>query len=156
MFKPWRTAATIPAQDLERAKAFYRDKLGLTPTQENAGGLMFMLDAGTAFGVFPSSGNPSGTHTAVAVEVENLEQAVKDLQAKGVKFEEYDTPTLKTVNGVADFGGTKGAWFKDSEGNLIALGLPGPAFSPARASSKRVCRPNRSDDHPPLAGRASR
>jgi predicted enzyme related to lactoylglutathione lyase len=133
MFKPLRTAATLPAQDLERAKAFYRDKLGLTPTQENAGGLMYVLQAGTGFGVFPSSGRPSGTHTQLAIEVEDLEQTVKDLQGKGVKFEEYDTPMLKTVNGVADFGGTKGAWFKDSEGNLIALGPPVPAFSPVRA-----------------------
>ena len=80
-----------------------------------------------------SGGKPSGTHTQLAIEVEDLQQTVKDLQDKGVKFEEYDTPMLKTVNGVADFGGTKGAWFKDSEGNLIALGLPVPAFSPVRA-----------------------
>ena len=133
MFKPLRAAAALPAQDLERAKAFYRDKLGLTPTQDDPGGMMYALAAGTGFGVFPSSGKPSGTHTQMGIEVEDVEGAVKDLQAKGVKFEEYDMPGLKTVNGVADFGGTKGAWFKDSEGNLIALGLPVPAFSPVRA-----------------------
>src|SRR3981081_1211847 len=94
MFKPLRTAAPLPAEDLERAKAFYRDKLGLTPTQENAGGLMFVLEAGTGFGVFPSSGKPSGTHTQLAIEVEDLEQTVKDLQAKGVKCEEDDNSQL--------------------------------------------------------------
>ena len=124
MFKALRVGTTLPAQDLERAKAFYRDKLGLTPTQENRAGVLYMLTAGTGFGLFPSSGKPSGTHTQMAIEVEDVERAVKDLQAKGVKFEEYDTPMLKTVNGVADLGGTKGAWFKDSEGNLIALGIP--------------------------------
>src|SRR6266849_1731278 len=133
MFKPLRTAAALPAQDLERAKAFYRDKLGLTPALEDARGLMYLLAAGTAFGVFPSSGKPSGTHTQMAIEVEDVERAVKDLQAKGVKFEEYDTPTLKTVDGIADLGGTKGAWFKDSEGNLIALGLPVQVAARSRA-----------------------
>ncbi len=133
MFKPLRTAAALPAQDLERAKAFYRDKLGLTPALEDARGLMYLLAAGTAFGVFPSSGKPSGTHTQMAIEVEDVERAVKDLQAKGVKFEEYDTPLLKTVNGIADFGGDKGAWFRDSEGNLIALGVPIPIGATARA-----------------------
>lgn len=133
MFKPLRTAAALPAQDLERAKAFYRDKLGLTPTQEDPGGLMYSLAAGTGFGVFPSSGKPSGTHTQMGIEVEDVEGAVKDLQAKGVKFEEYDTPGLKTVNGIADMGGSKLAWFKDSEGNLIVIGLPVPVGAQARA-----------------------
>jgi catechol 2,3-dioxygenase-like lactoylglutathione lyase family enzyme len=133
MFKPLRVGTTLPAQDIARAKAFYRDKLGLTPTQENPAGLLYMLDAGTGFGLFPSSGKPSGTHTQMAIEVEDVEQSVKELQAKGVKFEEYDTPMLKTVNGVADMGGTKGAWFKDSEGNLIAVGIPIQAAAKARA-----------------------
>src|SRR5438309_112116 len=133
MFKPLRTAATLPAQDMERAKAFYRDKLGLTPNQEDAGGVIYALAGGTGFGVFPSSGKPSGTHTQLAIEVEDVAEAVKDLQAKGVKFEEYDTPGLKTVNGIADLGGTKVAWFKDSEGNMIAVGLPVAVIAPARA-----------------------
>jgi len=134
MFKPSRAAAALPAQDLERAKAFYRDKLGLSPTMEDSGlGLLYELPSGTAFGVFPSSGKPSGTHTQMAIEVEDVEGAVNDLRAKGVKFEEYDTPGLKTVNGIADFGGSKGAWFKDSEGNLIALGVPLPVSARSRA-----------------------
>ena len=134
MFKPLRAAATLPAQDLERAKAFYRDKLGLSPAMEDgAFGLMYELASGTGFGVFPSSGKPSGTHTQMAIEVEDVEAAVKDLQSKGVKFEDIDTPGLKTVNGIADFGGSKGAWFKDSEGNLIALGVPVPAAARPRA-----------------------
>ena len=133
MFKPLRVGTTLPAQDIARAKAFYRDKLGLTPSEENPAGLLYMLEAGTGFGLFPSSGKPSGTHTQMAIEVEDVEQSVKELQAKGVKFEEYDTPMLKTVNGVADMGGTKGAWFKDSEGNLIAVGIPIQAAAKARA-----------------------
>ena len=133
MFKPLRAAATLPAQDLERAKAFYRDKLGLSPTLEAGFGLLYELAPGTGFGVFPSSGKASGTHTQMAIDVEDVEQAVKDLQSRGVQFEEYDTPMLKTVNGVADMGGTKGAWFKDSEGNLIAVGIPVQLGARARA-----------------------
>jgi len=133
MFKPLRAAATLPAQDMERAKAFYRDKLGLTPTQEDPGGLRYELAAGTVFGVFPSRGKPSGTHTQIGIEVEDVEEAVKDLQSKGVRFEEYDTPGLKTVNGVADIGGTKAAWFKDSEGNLLVVGPPVPVAAKGRA-----------------------
>jgi len=63
MFDQARAAAALPAQDLERAKAFYRDKLGLTPIQEDQGGLLYELAKGTGFGVFLSSGQPSGTHT---------------------------------------------------------------------------------------------
>jgi catechol 2,3-dioxygenase-like lactoylglutathione lyase family enzyme len=133
MFKPIRAVATLPAQDIERAKAFYRDKLGLTPIEEDPGGLRYELAPDTGFGVFPSSGKASGTHTQMAIEVENVEQTVKDLQAKGVKFEEYDTPQLKTVNGVAEFGGAKVAWFKDSEGNLLLVGPPVTVAAKARA-----------------------
>ena len=133
MFKPLRAGATLPAQDLERAKAFYRDKLGLSPTLEAGFGLLYELAPGTGFGVFPSSGKASGTHTQMAIDVEDVEQAVKDLQARGVQFEEYDTPTLKTVDGIADMGGSKGAWFKDSEGNLIAIGVPVQVAARSRA-----------------------
>jgi catechol 2,3-dioxygenase-like lactoylglutathione lyase family enzyme len=134
MFKPQRAAATLPAEDLQRAKAFYRDKLGLSPTMEDdALGLIYELPSGSSFGVFPSSGKPSGTHTQLAIEVDDVEGTVKDLQSKGVKFEDYDTPGLKTVNGIADFAGSKGAWFKDSEGNLIALGVPVAVLARSRA-----------------------
>ena len=133
MFKPLRTAAALPAQDMARAKAFYRDKLGLTPTREDPSGMMYALAAGTGFGVFPSSGKPSGTHTQMGIEVEDVEGAVRDLQAKGVKFEEYDMPGLKTVNGIANMGGSNFAWFKDSEGNLIVVSLPVPVGAQARA-----------------------
>jgi len=128
MLKQIRAATMLPAQDLERAKGFYRDKLGLTPTQERdpMGGMLYELDGGTGFALFLSSGKPSGTHTQMALEVQDLDAAVKDLRARGLKFEEYDGPELKTVDGIAEIAGTKVAWFKDSEGNLIAIGLPVP------------------------------
>ena len=122
MFKPLRAGTTLPAQDLERAKAFYRDKLGLTPTLEGGFGLLYELAPGTGFGVFPSSGKPSGAHTQMAIDVEDVERAVKDLQARGVRFEEYDTPETRTEDGIARTpDGGEGAWFKDSEGNLVGV-----------------------------------
>lgn len=123
MLNQSRVAAMLPAQDLERAKAFYRDKLGLTPTQM-PGGLLYQMAGGTGFSVFLSGGKAAGSHTQLYIEVPDLDQAVKDLKAKGVRFEEYNTPVLKTVDGIADIGGSKAAWLKDSEGNLIGLGPP--------------------------------
>ena len=132
MFKQARVAAMVPAQDLERAQAFYRDKLGLTPAQDLGGLVMYQLAGGTGFLLYLTAGKASGTHTQLVFEVQDVEQAVKDLKAKGVRLEEYDTPTLKTVDGVAEIGGSKAAWFKDTEGNLIGLAPPVPAIARAR------------------------
>jgi len=123
MFDQSRVAAMLPAQDLERAKAFYQDKLGLTPTQM-PGGLLYQMASGTGFSVYLSGGKSAGSYTQLYIEVSDIDQAVRELKAKGVKFEEYDTPMLKTVDGIADIGGSKAAWLKDSEGNLIGLGPP--------------------------------
>ncbi|HEV2012964.1 MAG TPA: VOC family protein [Candidatus Dormibacteraeota bacterium] len=112
---------TIPAQDLERARAYYADKLGLTPTSEEPIGLRYRLADGTRFRLFRSGGKASGTHTQMALIVADLVAAVTELRAHGVQFEEYDSPRLKTTNGIADVGYAKAAWFKDSEGNLIGI-----------------------------------
>jgi catechol 2,3-dioxygenase-like lactoylglutathione lyase family enzyme len=113
--------ATIPAKDLERAKSFYADKLGLKPEQERPEGLRYRCGDG-GFLLFESSGAASGDHTQLGWDVDNLEATVEELRGRGVVFEEYDLPGLKTVNGIAEIEGERGAWFKDSEGNLLALG----------------------------------
>ena len=96
MHKP-HAMATIPALDLERAKAWYKDKLGLTPAgQDPLGGAVYELADGTRFLLFQSSGAPSGTHTQLALEVEDADSTFRDLRGRGVKFEEYDVPGLKT------------------------------------------------------------
>ncbi len=138
MLKQARVAATLPAQDLERAKAFYKEKVGLTPAGEEpgpGGGPIYQFPDGTSFLVFQSSGKPSGTHTQLAFEVDDVRAEVKDLKARGVKFEEYDIPELglKTVDGVAQLGEQTGAWFKDSEGNVIAVGVRIPVGAAARS-----------------------
>lgn len=113
--------ATIPAQDLDRAKAFYADKLGLKPDEEREEGLRYVFGKGQ-FLLFKSSGQPSGAHTQLGFDVDDVEATVSQLRDNGVEFEEYDLPGLKTENGIAVIEGEKAAWFKDSEGNLLAVG----------------------------------
>jgi catechol 2,3-dioxygenase-like lactoylglutathione lyase family enzyme len=113
--------ATIPAKDLERAKSFYADKLDLKPAEERPDGLFYRCGNG-GFLLFESSGAASGDHTQLGWDVDDLEAVVEELRSRGVVFEEYDIPGFKTVNGIAEIAGEKGAWFKDSEGNLLAIG----------------------------------
>jgi catechol 2,3-dioxygenase-like lactoylglutathione lyase family enzyme len=117
--RPIHTA--LPAADLERARRFYAEKLGLTPESEVPGGLFYRCGENTQFLLFPSQGAASGTHTQAGWIVDDIEAEVANLKARGVVFEEYDTPDLKTVNSVATTGQTKAAWLKDSEGNLLVL-----------------------------------
>lgn len=128
MLKQARAGATLPAQDMERAKTWYSEKLGLTPAgQDRFGAAAYELAEGTGFALFQSSGRPSGTHTQLGFDVEDVPGAVKELKARGVKFEDYNSPPLVTVDGIAEMGEVKGAWFKDSEGNLLAIGTRTPA-----------------------------
>ncbi len=113
---------SLPAADLERARRFYAEKLGLTPESEIAGGLLYRCGKDTRFSLFTSQGEALGTHTQAMWLVDDVESEVAALKARGVVFEEYDLPSLKTVNGIATAGPIKGAWFKDSEGNLLSLG----------------------------------
>jgi catechol 2,3-dioxygenase-like lactoylglutathione lyase family enzyme len=117
-----RIHSTLPASDLERARRFYAEKLGLTPEQEEPGGLLYRCGEGSLFPLFPSQGEASGTHTQAGWITNDIEAEVADLKARGVVFEEYDTPGLKTVNSIATAGSDKVAWFKDSEGNLLVVG----------------------------------
>ena len=112
----------LPVEDLARAKAYYRDKLGLEPTREVEGALFYEGSSDSGFLLFPTSGRPSGQHTQMAWFVTDIVATVAELKRRGVRFEEYDFPGLKTIDGVADLGYEKSAWFRDSEGNLLALG----------------------------------
>jgi len=125
MLKSARAQAALPAQDLSRAKAFYREKLGLQPFEEDANNVRYQLGDGTLFNVFRSGGAPSGTHTQMAFLVEDIVAEVQDLKSRGVKFEEYDFPGLKTVDSIAAAeDGSKAAWFIDSEGNVLGIVQP--------------------------------
>jgi catechol 2,3-dioxygenase-like lactoylglutathione lyase family enzyme len=121
MLSKARVRPTIPASDLDRARAYYSDSLGLKPAEEQPGGLVYECAEGSNFLLFQSSGVSNGGFTQISFEVDDVNSTVKDLQSRGVKFEEYDFPGLKTVNGIAEIAIGKGAWFKDSEGNLLAV-----------------------------------
>ncbi len=113
-------SATLPALDFERAKRFYKEKLELSG-EEVPGGMIFRCGGGTRLLLFQSQGSASGTHTQAGFDVQDLRYEVADLKSRGIVFEEYDLPGMKTLDGIANTGGVKGAWFKDSEGNLISL-----------------------------------
>jgi catechol 2,3-dioxygenase-like lactoylglutathione lyase family enzyme len=112
--------ATLPVQDLNRARQFYAEKLGMQPESEMPGGLVYRCKD-SWFLLFPSSGASSGHFTQGGWTTDNIEADMAELKSRGVVFEEYDYPNLKTVNGVAQIGTDKAAWFKDSEGNLLGL-----------------------------------
>ena len=122
-------ATRLPARDLARARAFYSEKLGLEPIEERPGGLRYRCGS-SYFVLFESAGAPSGTHTQMGWEVADIESTVAALKRRGVVFEEYDLPGFKTMNGIADIEGNypskgtgeRGAWFRDSEGNLLGIG----------------------------------
>ena len=113
--------AKLPARDVERARAFYADKLNLSPFVEDDGHLFYELE-GSHFMVYPNGGAASGTHDQIGFVVEDVEATVARLRSNGVIFEEYEPPLgASATDEIMDFGGVKAAWFKDSEGNLISI-----------------------------------
>ena len=105
MLNDGKVATRLPAKDLNRARAFYSEKLGLDPVEQREGGLRYVC-AGGEFAIFISRGVQSGTHTQMAWEVDDIEATVRELRARGVEFEEYDLPGLRTVDGIARFAAT--------------------------------------------------
>ena len=110
----------LPVEDLARARAFYEEKLGLKPAEDNPGGLLYRLEGGGEFLLYPSGNRPGG-HTQANISVGDVTALVGELRSRGVVFEEYDLPGLKTADGIATAGPHHSAWFKDSEGNIIGL-----------------------------------
>ena len=121
MLSDARYEAALPCSNLGRAKSFYADKLGLTPADEQPAGALFSGRDGTRFLLFPSSGTPSGSHTQMGFIVADADAEVRDLKQRGVQFEEYDFPGFDKATSIAQIGEDRGAWFKDSEGNLLGI-----------------------------------
>jgi catechol 2,3-dioxygenase-like lactoylglutathione lyase family enzyme len=112
--------AVIAASNIERAKKFYTEKLGLEAEIETPGGIIFKCK-GSHLLVYPTQFAGTAKNTVASWETDHIEKDVEGLRARGVVFEEYDIPGFKTVNGIAITGKDKAAWFKDSEGNILAL-----------------------------------
>jgi catechol 2,3-dioxygenase-like lactoylglutathione lyase family enzyme len=116
----WSFGATIPAKDLDGTRKFYESVLGAEIIMEDPAGIIYR-SGDSMFSLYPTEFAGTAQHTLGGFVVKDVEAAVADLRAKGVTFEEYDMPGIKTVNGIADFGGMKGAWFKDPEGNILSV-----------------------------------
>jgi predicted enzyme related to lactoylglutathione lyase len=113
--------AYLPAKDVGRARKFYEETIGLKAKEEIAGGVAYEFARGTGCFLYPTPNAGTSKASQAFWQVDDVEREVAELRSRGVRFEEYDTPGMKTVNGIATGGGAKAAWFKDSEGNILAL-----------------------------------
>ncbi len=112
---------TLPVVDVARAKKFYQEKLGLKPmSTDEPDTVIFECGRGTRLFLYQRAPTKAD-NTAAAFLVPDVEKTVRDLKSKGVAFEEYNYPGLKTVNSIATIGIAKAAWFKDTEGNILSV-----------------------------------
>jgi len=122
MLNDSKVTANVPATDLDRARRFYADMLGLTPADENPGGLIYTTSGGTTFFLYQTEYAGQAGHTIAQWHVDNVDDEVRELKAKGLEFEHYDMPGVTWDGDVAKMEGMgSAAWFKDSEGNIMCL-----------------------------------
>ncbi|MEO5672639.1 MAG: VOC family protein [Ramlibacter sp.] len=111
----------IPARDLARARKFYEGKLGLKPKEDTNGGVVYEFAGGTACFLYPTPNAGTSQASQAFWDVDDVDKLIEQLKARGVEFEDYDMPGEKSPAGAITAGGAKAAWFKDSEGNIMAL-----------------------------------
>ena len=121
MLQKFPLYAYIPAKDIARARKFYEDRLGFRPKQEVAGGVVYEFGDQTACFLYPTPNAGTSRASQAFWQVDDVEREVAELKARGVEFEHYDMPGEKSPSGVITAGGAKAAWFKDSEGNILAI-----------------------------------
>jgi len=112
--------AYIPASDVSRARKFYEEKVGLVPKEEYSGGVIYEC-GGTEVFLYPTSSAGTSKASQAFWQVDDVEAEVTELKRRGVKFEEYDMPGVTMKNSIVTGGGAKAAWFKDTEGNIMAV-----------------------------------
>ena len=112
--------AYIPASNVTRGRNLYEGTVGLTPSEEYAGGVIYECGGAEVF-LYPTSNAGTSKASQAFWRVADVEAEVAELKARGVKFEEYDMPGVKMKNSVATGGGAKTAWFEDTEGNILAI-----------------------------------
>jgi len=123
MFEKLMATAVLPASDIARAKQWWHDVLGRDPVWEDTEGEALFYDiGGTAVMVYRTDFAGTAQNTALNLMTDDLDRDMTQLRTHGVMFHDYDMPGLKTVDGVAEIGDERGAWFSDSEGNILALG----------------------------------
>ena len=112
----------LPVVDLARARAFYETKLGLKPEGLKPDGkFVYRLGSGGLLALFQRGAATRADHTAVSFEVPDVGAAVQALEGRGVVFNDYDLPGLKTLQHVCVLGSEKAAWFNDPEGNILCI-----------------------------------
>ena len=111
----------LPVKDMDRARAFYEGSLGLRPGGFKPDGKFVYRVGGSTLALFPKPEGTKADHTAISFRVDDIAASIESLKRKGVAFEDYDFPGLKTVNHVCVLGAEKAAWFKDPEGNYLCL-----------------------------------
>jgi catechol 2,3-dioxygenase-like lactoylglutathione lyase family enzyme len=122
MFESATAHATVAVTDIDRAKKFYGEILGFKVMDERSDGVTYQSGQGSWFLVYPSQFAGTNKATYMSFDVSDLDAAVKELRDRGIVFEEYDFPGLKTVDGIAEIQGVRGAWFKDPDGNILSVG----------------------------------
>jgi catechol 2,3-dioxygenase-like lactoylglutathione lyase family enzyme len=118
MLSEFLAVSTLVVTDVDQAKRFYQEQLGLTLLEETPASCRFGAGKGSQLTIRRGE-PPAGGQTVLHFEVSDIEAVVRDLTSRGVTFEEYETP--KTVNFIAQFGPARGAWFKDPAGNVLGL-----------------------------------
>src|SRR5688500_1952629 len=113
--------AYIPARDLPRARQFYEQRIGLVPKQEINGGVGYEFAGATACFLYPTPNAGTSQASQAYWTVDDDDPLLERLKARGVTFESYDMPGERSPAGAVIDGGAKAAWFKDSEGNIMAL-----------------------------------
>jgi predicted enzyme related to lactoylglutathione lyase len=113
--------AYIPVKDVSRARRFYEDKLGFRPRQEVAGGVVYEFGKGTACFLYSTPNAGTSRASQAFWQVDDIEAEVGELKKRGVQFEQYDMPDMKVKDGIYSGGGARAAWFKDTEGNILAV-----------------------------------
>jgi catechol 2,3-dioxygenase-like lactoylglutathione lyase family enzyme len=111
----------LPVKDMARARRFYEESLGLKPLGLKPDGKFVYSCGGTELALFPRPGGTKAEHTAISFKVADIVKEIRELEARGVKFADYDLPGFKTVDHVCVLGSEKAAWFQDPEGNILCL-----------------------------------
>ncbi|MFC7360784.1 VOC family protein [Nocardioides astragali] len=115
-------AMMLPVTDVDRARTYYTESLGLDYTgTDDEGSAMFALEGGSTLVLLPRPDSHPSESTAMSFEVDDITTEIGELEGRGVVFEDYDMPDLKTVDHVAVMGSEKAAWFKDPDGHVLCL-----------------------------------
>ncbi|MCK9686921.1 VOC family protein [Scleromatobacter humisilvae] len=121
MLQKFPLYAYIPARDVARARRFYEDKLGFKPKEDVSGGVVYEFANGTSCFLYPTPNAGTSQASQAFWQVADVDAEIAELKSRGVVFEHYDMPGERSPSGAITANGAKAAWFKDTEGNILAI-----------------------------------